>query len=448
MYRLNVYFFVKMREFIETYQKLTNEKFIKEETSGENVSESVLKLNGFLKKAQDIFREKWSTFDSFYCFMGLSLLFASITAISLFIQKLEDKYFAIEPFFNELLRFYSLTLGCCACLVFFFDLEAKVLVWSVCLIVNFYTIFVLKTCVKIKYMVEASFLKAENLVYLLVLFVPFSNSYVIRENVSVRFLLVSLLTLDSYYYMRHYTKLGKAANFRRKLLELAAIFFLIRIAEVFFICREEVLVYGCKQSVFATQMNKLSFDLEASVQLFVVKYASFIVLNSFVVGAVVFYVKKHHKNVLSYVFASKIVLLFVYWNFQLAQHVLKSTQTGKDSDYARAWLKLSSLWLARSYYSSFLFEQSFIWLKFYSSAKRSISDAVLGKKTILVGDYEQNCNDLSVSLALFATLVSGESSASIWILILLLKLYAKFKSDYWKHGTVLKQQDSLNCFQY
>jgi len=263
------------------------------------------------------------------------------------------------------------------------------------------------------------YLRVDYLVIYFSFLIPFSNSFVIRENNSLRFLLVSFLFLDFYSKLRAYKlSLGSILS---KLKQLALILFLVRISFVFYVCREELLTLNCTQTAFSTQFSKLNL-MENSNQSNLLKnttlFYSLILMFNFVCFIKIFQtvsnvnLKSQFGNVnIKQLFYSQIFILFVYMVIQFKLNINTYLNLDENIKYQNELLKTINLFLAKLIYILFLFAQTIIWYP------RTELDT---KKPNF---YEKRVKSLILSLSLVLTLVMSESFLSIWIIVLVITLY-------------------------
>ena len=94
--------------------------------------------------------------------------------------------------------------------------------------------------------------------------------------------------------------------------------------------------------------------------------------------------------------------MFSYWFIQLFNNISNDSLNSSKVNF----------YLARLFYIIFILAQYMIWRD--EAANKNLSKFYLNKITTLI-----------ISLGLLITLISGQSSLSIWFLILALNIYSK-----------------------
>ena len=219
----------------------------------------------------------------------------------------------------------------------------------------------------------------------ILLLIPFSNSFVINENISLRFVLVTLL-----YFQSFYTKSSTPI-----LLAL-----LVRISSVFFVCREEIASY-CSPTIFSTPLGKLTAYNYSN-------YLAFILFNFFLLFSLFFYFIKLNStklfspiNLLNF-FSLSLLLIYNLNELQIHEYSIVGQQ--------RLDLKRVNLYIARLIY----FVVAFVICLSYSNKLRLFNSIV--------------------AIGVFLSLLSSQSLFSIWILISI--LFILFLPKY--HPSILK----------
>ena len=253
--------------------------------------------------------------------------------------------------------------------------------------------------------------KAEYFLYILLLVIPFSNSYIVQENISLRFILVSILFFELFIRLRKQS--SKNARFGlMKFAEVCFITSLIRFTEIFYVCREEALLLKCSQNIFSTQLTKLSLNEDQNS---INSYYGFIIINLIVMSSVIFYLLKSSSikmvSRINFMVIVKMFLLLAYWLIQLVINVYQN-----GSDYQ---LQNISLFIARTFYICFLVIQVMLFRDNKMSTKNNLSKVYL--RTVIYS---------MISWGLLISLLSVESLMSIWILILIFQVYQNYRQSW------------------
>ena len=403
-----------MVNFITNYEDLTGEKFIENNEIFNDLNklitipypndnqkkEMATKLEQYLKLIQEKCREKWSTFNTENCILGLVLVLLSIVVAIILTISLSNNDGELQLNYSNVLYKTVLTsfLGY---LFSFFALGIHLKVSYLLLVLNFVLIIELRPLNKIgKFKLE---FKLEYILFLLSLLIPFSNSFIITENITSRFILISVICVG---FLSNCKPLSKSL-FLTRLSYLIVLIFLIRVSVVFFVCREENLVYNCTESYFATQLSKISFDLSNNTVLSPFQiYIGFILFNFLLIILIILYILKsntyYETNRVKYLFFFQLTILFSYWFIQLFNNISNDSLNSSKVNF----------YLARLFYIIFILAQYMIWRD--EAANKDLSKFYLNKITNLI-----------ISLGLLITLISGQSSLSIWFLILALNIYSK-----------------------
>ena len=386
-------------------------------------------MKNFLTRAQDKCREKWSTFDVFGCILGLFLITFSIITLSNLISWLDNKQNNLLEFCIYLYKVTITTLIIYFLLILLFNNSFTSIAWFINFNINFFI------CIKLKFnfnfnQFETLIKNPEYFVYSLIYLIPFSNSFIIQENVALRFILISVISLE-FYYNTFNIKTTKI-NFILKLVNFLLILIILRVGSLFFVCREEVLVYNCTQTLFATSLSKLSFGEARTGSTFY--YLGFILLNFILILSIYLFVINSNnlnsrKLKISYLF--QIIILPIYWALQLVQSLSNSSELGDNF-----FLKQCILYIARLFLIIFLFNIFLI-------VKEVLSITYKNRKIFI--DLIINC---MITLSLLISLVSGENSLSIWLLILSLDLYSKLRSNIKPANKSIDPILVMTLFQY
>lgn len=339
------------------------------ESNNSNQKEIILKITSQLTKIQNKFREKWSTFNTKYCIMGLISFFLSI--LSLFVEssiigerknlKLLKDSFLIFIFVLTLTFIFSFNLTLNISLyLFMFNLKFLIGNTNLTKIFGFF---------------RNRFLNIyEYSIFTFTCLIPFSNSFIINENVNLRFFLVSLFVLEA---------------LSKKSLKPVFLASLLRMTWVFYVCREEVAAF-CNQTMFSIQLEKiLSFSY--------LSYTTYIFFNFSLIFLIYFYLAKKNlklfflkENILNML---NLILLFTYNLIQL--QIYNRSLVNQDDSEA---LKVANLYLAR-----IIHILAFLVVYLSNSSKKN-----------------HRLFDSMISIAIFTSLLSSQSLLSIWILIFIL----------------------------
>ena len=425
----------KVEEFIKKYQYQTGEEFISKEELEEfhfqktsNTSERVL-LN-YLNLIQEKCREKWSTFNLNYCLSGLALLFLSIISLLVFLGVLNDNKviddLVLGKIIVSLVKDFFFMFIFYLFLIFTVNLKLTSSTWILSLFFNFNVIFKFKnqfykTSILLKFL--NNLLRKDYLIIFLSFLIPFSNSFVIRENNSLRFLLISYIFLDFYLKLCIY-KLS-LLSILSKIKQLILILILVRFSFVFYVCREELLSLNCTQTMFSTPFSKLNL-MENSIFLnfsnnTTLYYSLFLIFN-FICFISIFRFVSNNLNLKStlinakikQLFHLKICILFFYMIIQLKLNINSNLNSDDSIRNVNDVLKIINLFLAKTIYILFLFVQTIIW------CPRDEPDT---DKPIFL---EKRIKGLVLSFSLVLTMVMGESFLSIWIIIIIIYLYFSY----------------------
>ncbi len=388
-----------MVNFIKNYEIITNERFIDDkedlfrlekitlnnfDLNSKQYKENVLKLEKYLNLIQEKCREKWSTFNTENCITGLILIFLSTFVVCILVTSLKTNPDFKLNFLSIFKRTFLFVL--ISNLVSYIIIGIFVKSYYALVILNLVTIIEFKpTMPRLKY-------RTQYFLYFLTLLIPFSNSFIIRENSTLRFILITVLCVE-------FISNCKSTNkdlFLKKLFYLISLILLLRLMQLFYVCREEVLVNNCTENIyFVTQLSKISFDdSNHDFQIYVL----FMLSNFILITLIISYILKTNTifkldkiKILIYL---QIIILFSYWTIQLFMNI------SKDS------FNRINIYLARLFYAIFIILQFLIWKK------------------------QDKITNFVVSLGLLLTLISGQSSLSIWFLILALDLYARFHGKF------------------
>lgn len=425
-----------MKEFINSYEAKTGENFVDRQSeldldkfehilkAGNANKEDYKNFQLYLKLIQDKCREKWSTFNITICLLGILLIVFSILNLFLFLIDYKKSSESQQNLVSKLLKSIILIFG----LLF---LISKSNVDSNVSLAILWIVFNVFLCLNITwsnsrtvYKYQSIFLglfKGEHFLYLLVLLVPFSNSYIVLENISLRFILISMFLYELFTRLKQQAKVDRHFLIK-KLIEIGSICVLIRFTSLFYTCREEALLLECTQNIFSTQITKVSFAGESSFLIYLV----FISFNFTAICSIILYLLRPYLNrlnfsKLNYLIALESLILLTYWILQL---MINSFQISLTSQLNRVTINLP--------------------LVFYVCFILSILLNCLTKDqyTKPQDSYLSSVTYLLVNFGLLISLVSGESALTIWILILILSIYAKHRSS-WNQGKSLEIEHDL-----
>lgn len=337
-----------MLNFIRAYE--SHERLI-DDIDGLTNARDYQQLKSVLVKIQNACSLKWSTFNLKFCILGLLSLACSIFNLGVnFDTKISFKFVLFSICMYSILSFLTLNFQN---------------IWIYTSLINIYFLF--------KKLNNLSFIKKqvniENFILILSFIIPFSNSYIIKENNSIRFLLITFL------FYRIYLSLRKKLS----ILKFFICITLIRVSHVFYVCREEAL-NTCSQTIFALPM------LKSSLTTFT--YTLFYSFNFFFVF-LAFLVLRPKSLRLNLFLSASLLTLLVYSYVQIFS---------KDS----TGTKYPQLLLARLFLILFGCQQIFAW----SSVKSK----------------PEKFSFTYLSIVLFISLLLGESLLSVWILAVILHL--------------------------
>ncbi len=368
-----------------------------------------------LKTVQEKFREKWSTFNISYCMLGIFLLVLSILNSLVSILEILNIY-EHKKVDNSSGNLHVVLVR--KALVYFtfylvFTFLSKVglhaFSWLGLVLFNLDLLYSNR-----QYLLPSTFLlravhlftQKEYFLFFLTCLIPFSNSFIINENVSLRFFLIAILYIEIYNQLKFF----KRSDWHRVSILIVCIV-LVRFSFLFHICREEVM-QKCTQFIFSTQLQKASIDK--------VFYIFFIAFNFVSIFIVVRKLRPRDNNkLLDFIYAFQF-LSIVGYNFieleinnmesliiesKLDKSLSSSTSSGKS--YLLS-LKIFNIQLARLTYALFMANIVIICTKYNSNS---------------MGKYQ----NLVISLGLFMSLILGENKLSVWILIFILdSLFKQF----------------------
>jgi hypothetical protein len=408
-----------MKKFIKKYEQLTNEQFISEQQSDELTSESFRKGNETLRLEkytehlqviQEKCREKWSTFNLKHCLIGLTLTSLSLIFFATLLSVSTDKKYLKESFavdqVRHLTRLVLLSFPLYLTLYVLFQFSFLQSIWIFSFLFNvfyFYNRFknfnFSQICSKMRF---CSMELHSALILLLGCLIPFSNSFIVSENNSLRFLCVSVLFANFFLLLRR-EKIVRL----RKLIFFSSILLLLRLSRIFQVCREESIVnLNCTQTVFSIPLNKLAFEMN---QTFEIQYLLtnesirnhflFLLVNFITITLIVRFFAKSANRSLKLIIHFKLIILFAYILFQFLIVLSESA----NSNRLPSELKQINLHLARLFYILFFMSQFLIF---------SIEENYI---CVLKLEF--------LSFSLLITLIS-DTLLSVWFLFLIVHFYA------------------------
>ena len=426
-----------MKEFINNYEAKTGENFVDrheeiyldkfEHTfkAGIDSKNDYKNLQQYLKQIQDKCREKWSTFNINICVLGILLIVFSIVNLLIFLVDDTKSSEYQKSLIYKLLK--SIALMFCVILVLSkFNIDSNMSLPALWIMFNIYLFLNLisnaKTLVKCRFFPSEIF-KGEHLLYFLMLLIPFSNSYIVQENISLRFILISTLFYELFTRLRQQAKVEEPFLINR-LLETGSICVLLRFTSLFYTCREEALLLDCKQNIFSTQITKISFGSEVSpdqstLNFSFVAYLAFISFNYLVICAIIYFLVRPYFNKktfssLNYLILFELFIFFCYWTLQLVNNAFQISHT---SQLNQITIKLPLVFYV-------CFTLSLLKICMLNSKDIKPQDSYLSSVTYML-----------VNSGLLISILSGESALSIWILILILKIYAHHRVS-WTNGKI------------
>ena len=377
----------QVARFVSAYEQATGERF--DNIAPNEAIPSRTDMERYLASVQEHCRQKWSTFDVKQCLLGLLAVFLSIVSTFLFLScfTLSSEQLAQKCLEQIQLAAVCLALSVVVAVSFRLSLVSSSLVY----LIGFNALFLIVHCYSVvsnrRRRLTLRFNQSwfELAVFALVCLVPFSNSFVINEALGLRFLIVTVLLVDT---------AKSALRWRQECSRLFALCFvvvLVRvIASAYHVCREE---HGpeCTQTLLTTtRLGKLP-----STHYSFASYASFIACNVVCIAAVCAFLARAHKCTTTAatraVHALQVVMLGVYMTLDLVM--------SEDPALVK---HVGSLWIARVFYVLVL-------VGGWTLANRS------GRAGRAIG--------VLVSVGMLVSLVSDESMLAVWLLILALHLY-------------------------
>ena len=406
------------------------DEILNELSATEYDTNSLLQFQKYSNLIQEKCREKWSTFNVDYCVIGLVLLALSIINLFIFLIRLyndnELTDINIEFFSINLIKIVASCLILYCCLIYWFEFNLKLPVSFV--LFNLYFLIKFKSTMKFV-KISADMFKKEYILYAFIFVMPFSNSFVIHEKLGLKFILITLLLVE---FISRLKLIRFDKKFiLKKLFELICICTCLGMTQIFYVCREETLILNCTQGVFATQLTKLNFDHSISANEILWNkqfqtYSAFILFNFITICLIIlFIIKTNLKNsnlVLNTLIGMQLLTLLIYWFLQLVINIYRD-KANHLSDL--------NFYLARLFYSIFVISQILIWCR----TESAIEQAALGTFYLNTIVY------LSISVGLLATILTAEASLSVWLLILVLILYSKYRST-WPNNSNLNLNQS------
>lgn len=356
------------------------------------------KIDNLLNKIQEKFREKWSTFNTIYCMLGLATLVLSILTLITKMTQLhgEDESSCSNNF--ELFKYWSFMLIITMAFNLICGINLFSNIWLGLLIFNLTFLFRnLKRSNLVEFLKNGFLNIFECQILIVVLLIPFSNSFIINENISLRFVLVTLLYVQSFF-----TKSTMP-------IFLTA---LVRTSSLFYVCREETASY-CNQTIFSTQLEKLTpYNFS--------NYLMFIIFNFFLIFTLfVFLLKNNTTKIFSF------INLLNFFNFIcLLIYNLIQLYLYEYSILNQQWLHLKdfNIYIARLIYVCVALV---IYLS--RSSKFRLFNSI-------------------VAIGIFTSLISSQSLLSIWMLIFIMFFIPKYKpsilkSNFFNLNYIIKNFD-------
>lgn len=424
-----------MRKFINKYEQLTNEEFISEQQSDELTSEMFRKANETLRvekytkhleMIQEKCREKWSTFNLKYCLIGLCLACLSILFFFCLLATSTDFKYLKESFALEQVRLltrlvlFSFSLYLTFYVLFQFSFVHSVWIFSL-FFNSFYFYNRFKNCNRFEtfFKLRLSSIRFDSiLILLLVCIIPFSNSFIVSENNSLRFLCVSVLFINFLSLLKREKRFQSS-----KLIMFVSILVLLRLSRLFQVCREESIVnLNCTQTVFSIPLNKLTFELNQSFEIqylftneSVRNHFLFLLGNFILITLIVRFFAKLANRPLKLILYLKLLILFTY----ILLEFLIILSESANSNPVAAELKQTNLFLARLFYVLFVLSQFLIFL--------------------IKESYVSVLKLQMLSFSLLITLIS-DTLLSAWSLLLIVHFY----SDLFKYQSNEPDQKKKN----
>lgn len=374
-----------MMQFVKKYEKfqevLSTEDFADlsrmEASLGSNPeSDFVLRIQTQLGKIQGKFREKWSTFDTTHCLLGLFSLASSI--FTLIIQLSRMNRLTNESSLKNL-RDVFLILCFLSIPSIFLGFTFSTIILAFLFIFNLKFFINNINLLSLLDYFRHDFLKFHEIVILvLVQLVPFSNSFIINEKICLRFFTVTLL----------FTEAFGQKSFRPILLCV-----LVRLTWVFYVCREEVASF-CTQTIFSTQLEKLASFTYSN-------YLGYLAFNFTLAFLIIVYLLKTYSSDRFLTPSRETVLnlfnfgiLFIYNLNELGIY----DQSLSSPETTLTFRKNLNLYLAKSIYIISILG---VYLTKRKSAKNQLVNSM-------------------ISIGVLMSLITSQSFLSIWILLLIL----------------------------
>lgn len=376
-----------MMQFVKKYEKfqevLSTEDFAdlsRMEASFERSnpeSDFVLRIQTQLGKIQGKFREKWSTFDTTNCLLGLFSLASSI--FTLIIQLSRMNRLTNESSLKNL-RDVFLILCFLSIPSLFLGLTFSTIILTFLFIFNLKFFINNINLLSLLDYFRKNFLKFHEIIILvLVQLVPFSNSFIINEKICLRFFTVTLLFVEA---------------FGQKSLRPILLCVLVRLTWVFYVCREEVASF-CTQTIFSTQLEKLASFTYSN-------YLGYLAFNFTLALLILVYLVKTYSSDRFLTPSRETVLnlfnfgiLFIY---NLNELGIYEKSLSNHSETTIAFRKNLNLYLAKSIYIISIFG---VFLTKRKSARNQLVNSM-------------------ISIGVLMSLITSQSFLSIWILLLIL----------------------------
>ncbi len=406
----------QVKQFVDKYRSLETlfeETRLLDEEIGKRVlnDENIVINYAALKTVQEKFREKWSTFNIYFCVLGILLIVLSIVnSLVSILEMINLKEFkkvehSIENLHFVLVRKATLYFIVYLVICWTLRVDLSAFSWMVLLLFNLDLLHSNR-----KYIISCSFKLAkvlsqkEYFLFLFTLLIPFSNSFVINENVSLRFFLTALIYMEIYNQLKFF----KRINWHRA-LPLIICIILIRFSFMFHICREEVM-QKCTQYIFSTQLQKASIDK--------VFYIFFIAFNFVCIYLVISKLRpRDNLKIMDFIYACKFLSIISYNFIELEINNMESLIMESKLDKQNSNLNIST---SHFYLSSL--KTINIQLARLTFLLFFVNIFILCTMNLSLKNKHQN---LVISLGLFMSLILGENKLSVWMLIFILDSFLR-----------------------
>ena len=353
-----------------------------------NIKDKILESYEKLQQIQDFYRQKWSNFNIIYCIIGIGsfILTLLIMLALIFYMKSYDKYHL-----NFQVTFNAIKFNMVAILMFFFIIQAvgfniEILSSSYIIAFIFYVyLFNMKIFIYIR---NISLPSKNTVIYFLTLLIPFSNSFVIKENICLRFCLIAIILLSC----------GKLSTVK-EYVKLIFALILCRMSEIFYVCREEI-QDTCKRYSFSMSITKIV--LEQTNHLIFYLILSIIVVNA---TYFIFLDNKVKSPAIKRLLRIQLILQIFYWLLQLKNIKI-------------AGFNLIII-LPRIYYLLFLFQIILLFYKMKKFEAKSFIAILFQLLVILLG--ENRCISICILILIMNILVNMIKNDKGWLICWLTK---------------------------